>query len=50
MKKAELIYLKVFLKKQKPYKRSYFIPLFLEEGFGIEPSAILTLEMNTFAW
>jgi hypothetical protein len=28
-----------------------FIPLFQEVALiGIEPSAILTLEMNTFAW
>jgi hypothetical protein len=52
MKKAEeLIYLKVFLKKQSYcHKRSYFTPSQEVALIGIEPSAILTLEMNTFAW
>jgi hypothetical protein len=55
MKKAEeLIYLKVFLKKQSycQYKRSYFYSHYFSGSCfnGIEPSAILTLEMNTFAW
>jgi hypothetical protein len=41
------------LKKQSycQYKRSYFNPIISQEALiGIEPSAILTLEMNTFAW
>jgi hypothetical protein len=33
------------------YKRSYFTPIISGSCLiGIEPSAILTLEMNTFAW